>query len=194
MKTVILDAGHGKETAGKRSPIWEDGSQLLEWEFNRDIVKCIARQLDKAGVKYHILVPEDFDISLSERVARANLIYNSDKSAYLVSIHANAGGGTGWEAFTSEGQTTSDKFAELFYDQAKKLFQGKFPIRTCGIDGDSDKESRFYILRKTQCPAILTENLFMDTEKDCRYLMSEEGRNAIAKMHVDAISQINQSM
>lgn len=41
MRHVILDNGHGKETPGKRSPIWGDGSQLFEWEFtgtfeNRD--------------------------------------------------------------------------------------------------------------------------------------------------------------
>ncbi|MCG9704983.1 hypothetical protein [Photobacterium damselae] len=37
----ILDAGHGGiingqyQTAGKRSPIWSDGSQLFEGEFKR---------------------------------------------------------------------------------------------------------------------------------------------------------------
>lgn len=38
---VILDAGHGYNTKGKRSPVWSDGSQLFEWEFNRDVVKRI---------------------------------------------------------------------------------------------------------------------------------------------------------
>ena len=41
---VILDNGHGKETSGKRSPIWSDGSQLFEWEFNRDIVQRISNK------------------------------------------------------------------------------------------------------------------------------------------------------
>ena len=27
---VILDNGHGEETAGKRSPVWSDGKQLFE--------------------------------------------------------------------------------------------------------------------------------------------------------------------
>ena len=42
MKIVILDNGHGQETPGKRSPVWSDGKQLFEWEFNRDIVRRIA--------------------------------------------------------------------------------------------------------------------------------------------------------
>ena len=44
-KTIILENGHGSQTPGKRSPIWGDGSQLLEWEFNRDIVRRIAAML-----------------------------------------------------------------------------------------------------------------------------------------------------
>lgn len=38
MVKILLDNGHGYDTPGKRSPIWPDGSQLFEWEFNRDIV------------------------------------------------------------------------------------------------------------------------------------------------------------
>ena len=30
-------------------------------------------------------------------------------------------------------------------------------------DGDRDWEEDFYILRKSRCPAVLTENFFMDT-------------------------------
>ena len=28
-KTIILDNGHGNNTPGKRSPKWEDGTQLF---------------------------------------------------------------------------------------------------------------------------------------------------------------------
>ena len=46
-KTIILDNGHGNNTPGKRSPKWEDGTQLFEYEFNRDIVKRISAMLAK---------------------------------------------------------------------------------------------------------------------------------------------------
>jgi len=32
----------------------------------------------------------------------------------------------------------------------------------------------------------------MDTEKDCRFIMSEEGRDRIARAHADAIISISQ--
>ena len=54
-------------------------------------------------------------------------------------------------------------------------------------DGDPDKEANFYILRKTDCPAILAENLFMDNEKDCRLLLSDEFRNRLADSYVSFI-------
>ena len=69
---VILDNGHGEETAGKRSPVWGDGSQLFEWEFNRDIVRRIAAKLDDLAIGYEILTPETNDVSLAERCRRAN--------------------------------------------------------------------------------------------------------------------------
>ena len=192
---VILDAGHGSDTDGKRSPIWGDGAQLMEWEFNRDIVRRIAEKLDSLPIPYlefpyKILVPEDEDVSLSERCKRVNQIYKeNNKNAYLLSVHANAGGGSGWECFTSVGETKSDAIAEVFCTEAKKAFIDK-RMRFDHSDGDLDKESQFYILRNTDCPAILTENFFMDTESDCRYIMSEEGRDSIAQMHVEAIKQI----
>ncbi len=202
-RTVVLDAGHGNNTSGKRSPVWNDGSRLFEWEFNRDIVQRIANLLSQHSIPHHILTPEKYDIPLSYRCQRANALWAQDKSSYLISIHANAGGGSGWECYTSPGYTQSDEFAKEFYHQAAYAFQDVCPIRTIqGVTklddllamSDPDKEANFYILTKTQCPAILTENLFMDTYADCKVIMSNEGRDLIAKLHVDAILNIQNTL
>ena len=189
---VLLDNGHGKETAGKRSPVWSDGSQLIEWEFNRDIVRRITEKLEADGIPYRVLVPEETDISLTERARRANEIAKENNGkAYVLSIHANAGGGTGWEVYTSPGQTPSDAIATVFFEEAGREFVSDgWRMRSDYTDGDPDKEANFAILTKTTCPAILTENFFMDTEKDCRFIMSEDGRERIANMHVAAIKRV----
>ena len=189
---VLLDNGHGKETAEKRSPVWSDGSQLFEWEFNRDIVRRIAEKLEADGIPYRVLVPEETDISLTERARRANEIAKENNGkAYVLSIHANAGGGTGWEVYTSPGQTPSDAIATVFFEEAGREFvPDGWRMRSDYSDGDPDKEANFAILTKTTCPAILTENFFMDTEKDCRFIMSEDGRERIANMHVAAIKRV----
>lgn len=183
---ILLDNGHGQETPGKRSPVWPDGSQLFEYEFNRDIVKRISKKLDEFNIENYIVVPELADISLKTRCARINEIFIDRPDAILISIHANAGGGTGWEAYTSKGDTKSDKYASILYNEANEYFKG-WKIRTDYSDNDVDKEENFYILKNTKCPAVLTENFFMDNEKDCKYLLTNAGRDNIANMHVAAI-------
>lgn len=190
---VLLDNGHGWNTPGKRSPVWRDGSQLYEWEFNRKLVREISIRLRNLGIENKILVPEKEDISLEERCRRANNIYRERKDVILISIHANAGGGTGWEAWTSVGETKSDYYAKLLYNSAGNYLKG-WKIRTDYSDGDPDWESQFYILKNTWCPAVLTENMFMDNEKDCRFMMSDEGIETLAALHVDAIITINDEL
>ena len=190
---IILDNGHGWNTPGKRSPVWNDGTQLFEWKFNRILVKEIKRRLDNLGIESIILVPEDYDISLRERCNRANAIYRDRKDAILISIHANAGGGTGWEAWTSIGETRSDYYAKVLYNSAGQYLR-KWKIRSDFSDGDPDKEDQFYILKHSMCPAVLTENLFMDNEKDCKFMLSAEGIETLAALHVDAIININDEL
>ena len=116
---VIIDNGHGNNTPGKRSPVWKDGTQLFEYEFNRDICNRMYIRLITMGIDCVLLVPEIKDVSLSERVKRVNKIARLYEGSFLVSVHANAGGGTGWEAFTSKGETLSDIIATHFYNEAE---------------------------------------------------------------------------
>lgn len=176
--TVLLDNGHGKETPGKRSPVWKDGTQLLEWEYNRRVVDAIMHKLDNLGIKSVKIVPEDTDIYLSERARRANVICQKNR-CILISVHCNGGGGTGWEIYSTTNKNNSDKLANVFVETFKK----NFPDKRCR----GHKEKNFTIIYKTNCPCVLTENFFMDTESDCKFLMSEVGFNRVVDLHVDAI-------
>ncbi len=193
MKIPILDFGHGYDTPGKRSPIWSDGSQLFEWEFNRDIGMRMMSMLNEKDIPFYLSNTLYSDMSLSNRVVECNNIYKNELSsgniAYVVSLHANAGGGTGWEIYTSEGYTSSDDYAEVFYEHATIAFP-EFRMRTDTTDGDNDKEASFYILKNTSGPAVLIESFFMDTESDCRFIMSNEGRDRIAACYVGVIEKL----
>lgn len=188
---VLLDNGHGSlingkyQTFGKRSPIWNDGSQLFEGEFNRAIVNGIVQELTRLKIPYVNITPEYRDTRLETRIKRANK-YPANNSFYL-SIHSNAGGGHGSEIFTSPGDTKSDTIATIFGNEFKNTFPNK-RLRTDFSDGDLDKERRFYVLTKTKMPAILTENFFMDNEEECKnFLMTREGRYKIIQYHINAI-------
>ena len=95
-----LDNGHGKKTAGKNSPVFDDGeTQFFEYEFNRDVVERIIEKLQEAGVAYADLMPdvENIGNDLEERVKRANE-WQTDLPKLFISIHSNAAPAddTGW--------------------------------------------------------------------------------------------------
>ena len=190
--TILLDPGHGNNTPGKRSP---DG-RFLEYRFNREIASRLNARLLQLGYDSRIIVPEQEDIPLPERCRRVNSICQSlgKDNVILISIHGNASGNgsqwmkaQGWSAYTSKGQTKADILAECLYDAAAANLPGK-RIRTDSSDGDRDWEENFYILRHTICPAVLTENFFYDSKDDLSFLESEEGKQAVVKLHVDGIT------
>jgi N-acetylmuramoyl-L-alanine amidase len=181
---VLIDNGHGSNTPGKRSP---DG-QLREYAYTREIAERLVMELRKNGIDAERIVKEEIDVPLAERCRRANEYKASE--AVLVSIHCNAAGNgsdwmsaRGWEAWTSVGKTKADKLATCLYENAEHCLPG-MKIRKDMTDGDQDKESGFYILKHTKCPAVLTENLFQDNKEDVEFLLSEEGKLAIVNLHV----------
>lgn len=181
---VLIDNGHGSNTPGKCSP---DG-RLREYDYTREIAERLMMELRKNGIGAERIVKEEIDVPLAERCRRANEYKASE--AILVSIHCNAAGNgsdwmsaRGWEAWTSVGKTKADKLATCLYEGAEHCLPG-MNMRKDMADGDPDKESQFYILRHTNCPAVLTENLFQDNREDVEFLLSEEGKRAIVSLHV----------
>ena len=57
---ILIDNGHGVDTAGKRSP---DGS-LREYKYTREIAEKVVSELKKRGFDAERIVPEENDISL----------------------------------------------------------------------------------------------------------------------------------
>ena len=195
----ILDNGHGGiidgeyQTAGKRSPVWDDGSQLFEGEFNRAIVNRLVKMCAEEGIECVNLVDTQEDTSLSKRTEKANDIHrkraDKDGKSIYVSIHADAfnkESANGWSVYTSEGKTKSDIIAKVLLDKATEEFPDE-KMR-------GHKESNFWVLRKTVMPAILSENFFMTNYNNCHnYLLSEEGRDRIAKIHFEMIKEIEEN-
>jgi N-acetylmuramoyl-L-alanine amidase len=188
---ALIDNGHGENTPGKRSP---DGS-LREYLYTREIAQEVVARLRARGYDAERIVCETSDIPLAERVRRVNEVCGrlGAKNVLLVSIHCNAAGNggdwmnaEGWSCYTSVGQTKADELADCFYKVAEEKFVGR-KIRRDLSDGDFDLEAGFYMLNRTKCPAVLTENFFMDNRRELAYVLSTEGREAIVATHVEAI-------
>ncbi|MCB0654394.1 MAG: N-acetylmuramoyl-L-alanine amidase [Saprospiraceae bacterium] len=194
-----LDNGHGSKTPGKRSPVFDDGeTQFFEYEFNRNIVARIIKQLEVIGVKYFNVVPEvDTDNFLEGRVNRANN-KKSDLPKIFLSVHSNAApaaSSTSWAADNISGIET------WFFHNSKKgqkiasIFQ-KHLLEKTGFQNrhiKSKPDKQFYVLRKTKMVSVLTENGFYNNKKEAAKLITDEVRQKIADAHVAAILEIEEN-
>ncbi len=185
---VLIDNGHGENTLGKRSP---DG-RLREWSYTREIADLVVAGLRKKGIDAERIVKEDSDVPLSERCRRANNIYrDTGKKAILVSIHCNAAGSgaswmnaQGWSAFVSNNASLNSKRLAKFLAQVAECIL--VPVRK-PMPGQLYWEQNLAICRDTNCPAVLTENFFQDNKEDVEYLLSREGKDTVARIHIEGI-------
>jgi N-acetylmuramoyl-L-alanine amidase len=193
-----LDNGHGSLTAGKRSPVFDDGkgdTQFFEYEFNRDIVARIITALEAKGVAYYNVVPEvEIDNFLQGRVDRANA-KRSNLPKIFVSVHANAGPAQSsrhWVADSIKGIETWFFHGSKRGQKLAAVFQ-RHLIEETGLHNrhlKSRPDRQFYVLRKTAMPAVLTENGFYNNRHEVKLLLSDSMRQKIADAHVAAILEI----
>lgn len=186
---ILLDAGHGESTPGKRSP---DG-RLREYKYCREIANNVKQKLEDWGFQVKLIVTDNTDTPLLERCKIVNQYCNEYGKAntVLVSIHCNAAGNgenwlnaRGWSVFVSNNcSSKSKKLAECLFNAAEAE----------GLTLRKYSQTQVYwkqnlaICRETNCPAVLTENLFQDNKDDVEFLLSEKGREIITNIHVKGI-------
>jgi len=200
---VVLGTAHRLREQGKRSP---DG-KLREAVYSREIVSELKPKLEDAGfivfVDMEALdLPKEMqnanakierNTELSMRVKFVNDVckkYGKDKVVY-VSIHCNASSSDnqwhsacGWQVCVgTKAGDNSKKLANCMFESA----QGHWLKMRRPSISQKYWEQSIYVLNNTACPAILTENLFQDNKKDVEYLLSDEGRHNIERLHAEGI-------
>ena len=185
---ILLDNGHGRETPGKRSP---DG-RLMEWEYTRQLAAAIEARLLATGYNVRRIVEEAADVPLRERCRRVNEVCRTHPHVLLISLHCNAAGNgsqwceaRGWGAYVSLNASENSKRLARRLCEAAELFGQK--VRRYA-PGQPWWPQDLAMCRDTKCPAVLTENLFQDNRADVDYLLSVEGKQALADLHVQGIA------
>lgn len=192
---VILDNGHGNYdlTRGKCSPVLDSEvgydemtcfeGRFREGMFNRDIAHRLESMLKKLGVDVYNISRDDKDISLGERVRRANDIckkYGKNKCVFI-SIHANAAGnGERWMSARGTSVHTCNGCSKKSEQIAMNILNNAVHDGFKGNRSNGFQKNDFYVVKNTLCPAVLVENLFYDNRDDVKILMSEDGREKIA--------------
>lgn len=202
-KAVVLGTAHRMREPGKESP---DG-RLKECVWSREIVEDLRHKLDDYGVQTFIdYFPLDLEKTmqtpsatlerqreLALRVNEVNAICNGfgKDNVLYVSIHVNASSSdgkwhdaNGWQVCVSP--MSSNRTRMLASCLANMADSHGLRLRKPKRD-QCYWEQSLYVLNRTRCPAVLTENLFMDNEEDVDYLLSDEGRHVIERLHVEGI-------
>lgn len=170
MKRIIVDAGHGPNTVGKRSP---DGT-LREFTFNEAVAIRLKELLTTE--RYTVIFSHDHtrDVGLSERITLSNRL----KVDAFVSIHANAYGtdwneANGLETYTCLLPSRTSVRMATYVQEALKMRTGR---KDRGI-----KKEDYAVLRKTTMPAILVECGFMTNREESMLLKSKDYQNQCAQ-------------
>ncbi len=148
---VLLDPGHGGYDPGASY------NGLKEKDLNLVLALKVAERLD--SVKVLMTRERDIYLSLADRVALSRRV---EPHLYL-SLHANAGGGHGFESFIYSGLGNSDPavgMQKTVHQAAMNALQ-RWQIRDRGM-----KKAAFYVLKYNTCPAVLIESLFLDHQRE----------------------------
>lgn len=122
----------------------------------------------------HEVIPAVFDRSANNLKEAVDLA-NKEDADLFISIHLNAGGGSGCEAYTWKGKQVAQAVKACSY--LKKL-----GFKNRGVkDG-----SGLYVIKNTKCTAILIEVCFVDNKADAE-LFKKVGYTKIAQAIYQAI-------
>ena len=161
MIRVAVDAGHGMNTDGKRTP---DGEH--EWSFNNKVALAVVASLSNYR-KVEVLRLDDpsgkNDVQLKSRTDLANRW----GANLVVSIHHNAylgkwGTHGGVETYTFPGASQkSREIANVIHPLV---------VKAMGLRDRGLKTMNLHIVRESKMPAILIEGGFMDSTIDINAL------------------------
>jgi N-acetylmuramoyl-L-alanine amidase len=168
-KIIALDAGHGMNTSGKRVTL-RGYEPIREWWMNDRIADMVQADLTK-NYECSVLRVDDTtgnkDIPLATRTKSAN----NAKADMYISIHHNAGIGGGAGGGTEVYYCSSNSKRR---EQAQRLFN--FITDETKLYGNRCEQvikKGYHVLKKTNMPAFLVENGYMDSIADVPVILSE---------------------
>lgn len=170
---IFIDAGHGGHDPGAT------GNGLREKDLTLKIAKKIESKL-KGIATIKMSRTTDKYLSLTQRTNMAN----AWKADYFLSIHINAGGGTGYEDFVFNGRTSTatHMFRNIMHNEIIKLIPR--------VTNRGKKQANFAVLRQSRMPAMLSESLFIDRKADADLLKQDSFIDAIAQGHANGLIEI----
>ncbi|MEK4276463.1 N-acetylmuramoyl-L-alanine amidase [Paenibacillus sp. FSL R7-0026] len=173
MYKVWIDAGHGGKDPGAVA------NGVLEKDIALKVSLGIKERLESGYENVQVLLSRSSDVflELRDRTSRAN----AAGADILVSIHCNAGGGKG--GFETFRYTSASQSSIKLQDTLHKAITAKL-----GGTDRGQKAQNLHMVRESNMPAVLTENLFVDVAADADRLKQSSVIDAIIDGHVQGIA------
>lgn len=171
---LVIDPGHGGKDPGAI------GNGLQEKNIVLDISLRIRRILVKEYEGVEVRLTRETDVYL-DHAARVK-IANDWGANYYLSVHVNAGGGTGFESFVHSSQTAASVATQ-------NVIHTEIMRSMPSITDRGKKNRNFAVLREAKMPAILTEVLFIDNPIDAAKLKDSAFLEAVARGHVSGLEK-----
>ena len=175
MNLLILDAGHAKNTAGKRN----ETENFYEWQFNNDMQYKIKSRCEELGIKVFLTNPNPQSVSDLPLTTRANLandywLKNNKCKSIFISLHANAfsnENARGTETYIAKNASaTSKNFAKVLNNEIVKTMKEIDPAsKDRGV-----KAENFTVIYKASMPSVLVEYGFYSNLDDLKILKNNK--------------------
>ncbi len=165
---VFISAGHGGSDPGAVA------NNTKEKDLNLSIALACRDVLVRHGIEVKMSRTKDENDPLSDEIKECNA-YCPDLA---VSIHNNAGGGDGAEAFYHYGGGRSKTLAENVLAEIVKVGQNSRGAKT---RKNSNGKDYYGFIRETSCPAVIVECAFVDNASDLQILSTEDKRKSVGE-------------
>ena len=168
---ILVDIGHGITPQYKLNDPGACGNNLIEANLNEIISNEVIDRLQNKYICEIIVLPRG---QLSDRTKYANKI-NAD---YLISFHCNSSTSilaTGWESHIyTNPSSKSIEYQKIIHNEVVSY------LKNYNIIDRGMKKSNFHILRESNMPAILLENLFVSSLNDAKLLKDDKFLNGLS--------------
>jgi N-acetylmuramoyl-L-alanine amidase len=169
-RTVVIDAGHGGFDRGGIP-----GQRVAEKTMALDVAQRLAKILRHAG--YRVVMTRDSDVfvSLGQRVRIANNYHD----AIFVCVHFNSAARVGANGIeTYYYSTNSAALAASIH---------RHVIGNTTTDNRGIRRRGYYVLRRTDIPAVLVECGFLTNPGEARLVLQSSYRQKLADGIADGV-------
>lgn len=175
----VIDPGHGGSDSGAV------GNGMKEKDLTLKIAQRIGAFLgDRADVRYIRTTDKNLNTNKAKDLSARAAFANNLGANYYLSVHINAGGGTGFESFVytgaDRGQTGTIRSA--IHNHVAAVFVRR------GLRDRGRKTGDLAVLRQTNMPAALLEYGFIDTAADAALLKDDSFIDELARATADGLA------